>query len=669
MNNQAPLDIKELLTGDDKLTFLVGAGCSIDSPSCMPTGPEMIEAIVRFSCTKSEIEKILKLDGLRFEALVEIFRDNLDKNLKLIEYYALCDKPNIQHFFLAEMLKKGHFVMTTNFDFLIEHALIESDVPDDDIVPVITREDFEEYINSYKLRKQGKKLVYKIHGSTKNIITGVKTIDSLVTTIQAFGSNKEGLTVFQLEPYKRQAFDTITSGRSLVVMGYSGSDDFDIVPTLKILENLTSVFWMNFVDNDHGTETLIEIFVDTNPLFDRFQKVNQILVELKRMSKTTHVYRIDVNTSRLVKDLIQPNVKLSTKKFDITPTDWLRNNIRTPSKIMKFYISYKIYDNLTEIDDALRCVKELLELSEEKDDLYWKGIALNNIGGIYKQQGNYSGALKRFEEALQIVTQLGDLRGKSTVLNNIGEIYRVQRNYLKALKRYEEALQIATQLGDLRGKATRLNNSGLIYDAQGNYSEALRRYERALQITEYLGDLRGKAGVLNNIGEIYRMQGNYHEALKRYEEALQIDTQLGDLHGKAMVLNNIGMIYKQQGKYPEALKRYEKALQITEQLGDLHLKASVLNNIGMIHHVLGNYSEALKRYERVLQIDNQLSNLHGKAMVLNNIGFIYDAQGNYPEALKRFEKALQIFTQLGLHNSPLAITFKNNIKIVKNKMK
>jgi len=40
------------------------------------------------------------------------------------------------------MLQKGHFVITTNFDHLIEIALIKNGVKKDRIRPVITELDF-----------------------------------------------------------------------------------------------------------------------------------------------------------------------------------------------------------------------------------------------------------------------------------------------------------------------------------------------------------------------------------------------------------------------------------------------------------------------------------------------------------------------------------------------
>ncbi|MHA1106693.1 MAG: SIR2 family protein, partial [Promethearchaeota archaeon] len=278
------LQIKDLINDKEKLTFLVGAGCSIDSPSCLPAGRAMMNAIIDYVCPQSEINKIKNLEQLRFEALVEIVRDTLDNDLKLIDYYGLCEKPNIQHFFFAEMIKKGHFVMTTNFDFLLEHALLQSGVPKDEIIVAITKEDFVNYQNPVELYENNKKTLYKIHGSTQNIITEKSTKDSLVATIQAFGSNKQGLNMFQIESFKQNLFKNITKDRSLVIIGYSGSDDFDVVPTLKELKNLNNVIWIDFKKDVENQEQIFEIDKST---LDK-DKVNQVLIELKQTNNAKH---------------------------------------------------------------------------------------------------------------------------------------------------------------------------------------------------------------------------------------------------------------------------------------------------------------------------------------------------------------------------------------------
>lgn len=622
------LMIRDLITSKAELTFLVGAGCSVDPPSCLPAGRAMMDALIDYTCAESEIEKIKKLKELRFEKLVEILSERLDPQLKVIDFYGLCDTPNLQHFFLAEMMRQGQFILTTNFDFLIEYALEQSGIPKNEIIPVITKEDYHKYSNPKKLFKNGKKPLYKIHGSTKNVITGDPTRDSLIATIQAFGANKEGENVFQLESFKQPAFINLTKGRSLVVIGYSGSDDFDIIPTLKVLKNIQDIIWINYIHGDEGKDLIYEIEVENIENSEILAKIDQILVDIKRMNYAKRVLRVDVNTTRMVKDLIPAKTKINSDIFSINAYEWLSNNIEHPTILTKLSIAYKIYHDFDRYTDAMSILEEIVSIAENEEEKGWKAFALDSMGVIYMAQGNYPEALKRYEESLQIDEQLGRLSGKATVLNNIGEIFKNQGNYLEALKRYEEAIQIF----------------------------------------ESLGELSGKAMCLNNIGNIYFAQKNYPEALKRLEDALQVHEQKGDLNKKANALNNIGMIYSAQGNYPEALKRYEEALDIIEQLGNLLGKATVLNNIAGIHYAQKNYPEALRQLEEALQIDEQLGDVSGKAADLANIGMINKANGNYPEALKRIEEALEILISIGLGDSPNAKVFKDNIKMIKNKL-
>ena len=396
--NPTKLTIQDLFTENAKLTFLIGAGCSVDASSCLAAGRKMMDAIINYTCAESEKEKLIQLKQLRFEQLVEIIRDNVDSELKVIDYYGQCDTPNLQHFFLAEMIKKGHFVMTTNFDFLIEHALLQSNVPKKKIIPVITEENFTKYDNPHDLFSQGKKMVYKIHGSTKNMITGENTRDSLVATIQAFGSNKDGLNVFQVQPFQRKALDNLSNGRSLVIMGYSGSDDFDVVPTLMVLKNIKDIVWINYTLEDGGKEQIYEI---SATMSDTTDKANQILVDIKQKNNAEHVYRVDTNTTRLIEQLLDGTPNMSTGIFSVSPREWLEQNIPIPSALMKYAIPIQIYFSFNMYEDSMRCSEVMLRSTEKGGDQKWKSFALVYTGMIYKAQGNYIEALKRYEETLK----------------------------------------------------------------------------------------------------------------------------------------------------------------------------------------------------------------------------------------------------------------------------
>ncbi len=584
------LKITDIFNTNGKFTFLVGAGCSINSPSCLPAGYAMMEAIIDHACDKSESEGILeliKLGEVRFETLVEIFRDSLDEKLVLIDYYGICDKPNIQHFFLAEMIKKGHFVMTTNFDHLIEYALNQSGVPIEEIIPVITKEDFEVFADPYEQLNQGKKTVYKVHGSPKNIITQKDTKDSLIATIQAFGSNKEGENVFQLESFKQPLFENITKERSLAIIGYSGSDDFDIVPTLKILKQIQNVIWINYShDIEIGKEQIFEIDDHTpqslNNLDLNLRKVVQILFEIWQMKNADHVYLLNVNTKKMAEGLIDSKPDLSSENFSLQPKDYLNSIYPEVNDIIKYQIPYKIYIDKDMYDNALRCLKKLKQVADDTGDTMWKAIILNNTGQIFNKQRKYTDALKKFEEAKKIAVDLGGdvgLKLISSIYNNMGDVYVSKNDYPGAINLYKEAAKIHRQYGNLNGTAINLNNVGSIYRIQERFSESLKYYEEALKIADQLGNIRFKSSILNNSGLVYANQRNYSEALKRHEEALKISEQLGDKSLNLLCLHNIGTIRQSQGNYQEAIKLFNEALRIAEQIGDVKSKDIILKYI------------------------------------------------------------------------------------------
>ncbi len=237
--------------------------------------------------------------------------------------------------------------------------------------------------------------------------------------------------------------------------------------------------------------------------------------------------------------------------------------------------------------------------------------------------------------------------------NNIGGVYKKQGDYPKALEYLKKALAIKEKvLGeDHPDTATDYNNIGLVYKNQGDYTKALEYYGKALAIDEnVLGkDHPGTATDYNNIGTVYDDQGDYPKALEYYVKTLAIrEKVLGKDHpATATTYNNIGLVYHKQGDYPKALEYYGKALAIREKvLGKDHPDtASSYNNIGGVYWKQGDYPKALEYYGKALAIKEKvLGKDHpSTAYTYHNIGAMYYQQGKYPEALEYLEKALKIF--------------------------
>ena len=102
----------------------------------------------------------------------------------------------------------------------------------------------------------------------------------------------------------------------------------------------------------------------------------------------------------------------------------IKNNKKKKDASTEFSCAGTCLYNIGDLDGALKCYKEALEIDEQLGDLKGKSIVLNNIGSILSDRGDLDGALKYYKEALEIAEQLGDLKGKTTRLNNIWNILR-----------------------------------------------------------------------------------------------------------------------------------------------------------------------------------------------------------------------------------------------------
>jgi len=692
------LTIKDLITPDTKLTFLAGAGCSIDPPSCLPAGGQMIEAMVSFSCKESEVKRILSLKSLRFEQLVEILRDQLDPELKLIEYYGLCDNPNKIHLFLAEMMKRGHYVMTTNFDYLIEYALMQSAVKKESIVPVITKDDFNTYSNPEELYHNNQFPLYKVHGSCKNIITGEETKKSLIATIQAFGSGKEGESVFQLEPFKRSLFENISKNRTLVVMGYSGSDDFDIVPTLKQLRELNQIIWI-----DHaGQGTIPEVIaINTGSIVSDDNKVGTILQEIQQMDYGVQVYRIKVNTIEFIETICNLTLEVKGESFTEDPNEYLRYNLRTPNAIELYETPFKIYRKLSELRFALQCagialartkmdenfkkptflpekalllkqVELLIEIAtihleigeleyaknkfgdaleiceKELENIDLTSKIYTNMGFYLLNKGDTTKAFDFLNKSLKIDEDEGNLGDKAKTLLNIGRIMRIRGQSEQAFNYFKEVLKIAEQLGDLIMRARALSEIGISQNHLGDNDGAINNLNEALKIGEQLGDLKIKAEALNNMGQINEKRKSLEEVMVTYKQVLSISEQLRDIRMKADTLIKIGHITELISGEREGLRYYKEALKIAKDLSDKEIETQCYISIGQYHETRKNdLEEALSYYKTADYYADDLGDLRLKAEILRKKGFVLYLKGEINEALKNYQQSLTIAEQIG----------------------
>ena len=204
--------------------MVVWCGAGISIPSGMPGAVELVKALLaRTRLTPKQRDQIANIvpNRLPFERLMEVVLDAMDEPAQrsLLKLFRL-GQPNAYHMFLAALAKQGlvRTFYTTNFDTHIETAL--------DRVKLQREKDYEVWHEPDRFGEidwQREIIrVIKLHGS-------VEEVDKMGVTVRrvAFPGS---------ETHLRMMIDHVFqngSHNSVLVMGYSFSDRFDISPAVR----------------------------------------------------------------------------------------------------------------------------------------------------------------------------------------------------------------------------------------------------------------------------------------------------------------------------------------------------------------------------------------------------------------------------------------------------
>ncbi len=702
------LTVNDILTRDNKIVFLTGSGCSTYKPSCLVEIKDFMKTLLDFACDKHEVDKILELEDFKFEHLVEILRHQIDKDLKIFDFFDLCDKPNSFHYFLAKKILEGNFVLTTNFDLLIERALLNSGATKENVTLAITEKDFEKFQELCKQDKNKNHLLCKLIGSTKNLITNENTKQYLASIINKIGGFKDNASILEIEGSKKVLLENVLSNSTLIVLGFSAVKDNCISSMLKNGINVNKIVWFNHIENQNGREKIYEILDRDIKASNGLSDLDKYLVQIKSHSPQIQLFRVDVNAKTLIEGLLDPTIKIGVENFNIDLLNWLNEKIKIPNDVKKFVIPHIIYFNFNRYDDALKTGEKALTILDRSKDVLDKLLVMNNIGWIYFSKGNYSEAINRFHEALLIAGEMGDSKSQIIFLNNLGEIYEKVNDYQEALKYYDQSLGIAEDTGDLTEKLRCINFIVDIHEKLEHNDEAIKWYDKAIKIAESLNDLSSKAIYLNNLAAIHYKKGDYPSAAEFFKASEKIVSELNDNEKLAIHLNNIGVFYQNNKEYQKALEKFDEALYIDELSGNLKGKMWRLNKIGCVYQELKKYSEALMWFKMGLYTSKKLkdivmigafynaigktyffeknftkaivwfrkalrkaikaNDLLNKADYLNNIAGCYFMKQNYKEALKNAEESLQDLRLLGFGSSYKANNLRSKIQEIKQRI-
>ena len=597
-----------------KHAFLVGAGISIDNPSNLLSSIGFLANILqRISPSPNVFEK-LRINTTRFEKMMSILESNVDDQLEILNCLSDCSAYNLNHSIIAGLLFKGNTVITTNFDILVERALLDQFGIEPDVI--LDEGDCSNYLAQPKS-------IFKIHGSLFRYVQGrwQDSRDSIRATLGRIGRSGEA---FELEPSMQKLLIDILTNHDFIVIGYSGSDDFDVMPLLRSIKSKACLVWVNHVEEK---DTFLIHSLDKMDSSSRERERNRqclrILEDLEGSEswRNDRIFLVEANAQCFLKKIAQIKAiqaKESTEVHDWNVDQyfdqWGRKHLSTNG--VKELVCGQLFADIGYYDDAINLYNSCLSLipfddPELPSKTYYQLASVHSIKGDYKQvedlcrkamillgptispfkaaifdllgkvcgyQGKYDAAEEYHNECLNLSKEIlrADLIASS--LHYLGRVWHIRGDLTKAEGFYLDSARFFSKCGHIQGYALCLHQLGLIYQNKNHYVKAKEYYAQSLKLREKLKDKLGIAASLHQLGCIEFFRGNTDEAMSMIFKSLNLEKEINHSYGISDSLAMLGFMHFNLGKFHEAYSFYQQSLEI-----DLKLNRQSEANETLLH--------------------------------------------------------------------------------------
>jgi tetratricopeptide (TPR) repeat protein len=232
----------------------------------------------------------------------------------------------------------------------------------------------------------------------------------------------------------------------------------------------------------------------------------------------------------------------------------------------------------------------------------------------------------------------------AAALNDLGLMLRDQGDYDQSEKLLEESLAMERRLlGDKHSDlALALNNLALVQQRKGELATAESTYRQALAMQrQLLGDVHPDVAItLGNLAIVLNDRGDVGGALQADGECLAIYRKLfpGDNPDVARTMNHLGYWYTESGDYDTAERYLEEALAMRRRLfGQSQPEiASSLVHVAILQVATHRYAEAVVSAHAAAEMyTSALSATNWKTALADAVrGAALGGMRNYPEAEK-----------------------------------
>lgn len=235
------------------------------------------------------------------------------------------------------------------------------------------------------------------------------------------------------------------------------------------------------------------------------------------------------------------------------------------------------YVNQGHYEEALKVKLKALEFRVACGDSTNISFYFQQIGEVYKELKLPEKWKFYLETAAQLAgnEKYSRLKTRISILNDLGGIYADEGSYSQALEAYQQMIDLSINNNYPNGVATANSNLVEVYFALNDPTKALEVARNAYQMSRNGGSIYRQLAATENIAACYKKLGNYTQARFFYNEVLNninikdySDIYLATLKGLAFTESKLG-------DHSEAYKRLIEFQQLNDSISNLEVKKNI----------------------------------------------------------------------------------------------
>ncbi|SER44509.1 DNA-binding transcriptional activator of the SARP family [Lentzea xinjiangensis] len=287
-----------------------------------------------------------------------------------------------------------------------------------------------------------------------------------------------------------------------------------------------------------------------------------------------------------------------------------------------------------------------LEAVWRKGNLRLEAVLRCSLGQMHYKRDNLVEARSWFETAQTLFVNIGDKHGEAVAMNGIGMVCRELGEYPSALRALGRARELL-ESDDPEGVAHALYGIGSIQRDLGDDAGAFETLAGAEAGYRAARSRRGEALAARGIGLVHRARGELDLAEEHLVRAHEMVTGTGDELLGCYTAQALAKVLLRKGSLDRAERLLRQAMDGCRDVGDRFGEALVRRTLGEWRLVAGDHAGAGVLLTEAVTSWTDLGLPLWRARTLRDLGAVHACQGDAAGADRCWDEATRLFTRLG----------------------